>query len=48
MKNSSIIKVEVQGKIVLKMTSGKELTLNNVLHVLEMHKNLVSGSSNLN
>ena len=28
----------------LKMTSGKELTLNNVLHVPDIHKNLVSGS----
>ena len=26
------------------MTSGKELALNNVLHVPEIHKNLVSGS----
>ena len=26
------------------MTSGKELSLNNVLHVPEMRKNLVSGS----
>ncbi|XP_057476852.1 uncharacterized protein LOC130764565 [Actinidia eriantha] len=36
--------VEGQGKVVLKMTSGKELTLNNVLHVPEIRKNLVSGS----
>ena len=28
----------------LKMTSGKKLTLNNVLHVLKIRKNLVSGS----
>ena len=31
-------------KVVLKMTSGKELTLANVLYVPEIHKNLVSGS----
>ncbi|BFG38075.1 hypothetical protein CerSpe_243480 [Prunus speciosa] len=34
MGNSSASKVEGQGKVVLKMTSGKELTLNQVLHVL--------------
>ena len=44
MGNSSMAKVEGQGKIVLKMTSGKELTLNNVMHVPEIRKNLVSGS----
>lgn len=33
MGNSATSKVEGQGKVVLKMTSGKELTLNNVLHV---------------
>ena len=44
MGNSSSSKVEGQGKVVLKMTSGKELTLNDVLHVLEIRKNLVSGS----
>ena len=42
MGNSSSSKVEGQGKVVLKMTSGKELTLNDVLHVLEIPKNLVS------
>ena len=42
--NSSSSKVEGQGKVVLKMTSGKELTLNDVLHVPEIQKNLVSGS----
>ena len=30
--------------MVLKMTSGNELTLNNVVYVPEVHKNLVSGS----
>ena len=42
MGNSSSSKVEGQGKVVLKMTSGKELTLNDVLHVPEIRKNLVS------
>ena len=44
MGNSSSSKVEGQGKVVLKMTSGKELTLNDVLHVPEIRKNLVSES----
>ena len=44
MGNSSSSKVEGQGKVVLKMTSGKELTLNDVLHVPEIRKNLVSRS----
>ena len=44
MGNSFSSKVEGQGKVVLKMTSGKELTLNDVLHVPEIQKNLVSGS----
>ena len=42
MGNSSSSKVEGQGKVVLKMTSGKKLTLNYVLHVPEIRKNLVS------
>ena len=36
MGNSSSSKVEGQGKVVLKVTSGKELTINEVLHVLEI------------
>ncbi|XXG43377.1 hypothetical protein AAC387_Pa01g3427 [Persea americana] len=44
MGNSAISKVEGQGQVVLKMTSGKELTLNNVLHVPDIRKNLVSVS----
>ncbi|BFG40518.1 hypothetical protein CerSpe_267920 [Prunus speciosa] len=44
MGNSSASKVEGQGKVVLKMTSGKELTLNQVLHVPDIQKNLVSGA----
>ena len=37
-------KVDGQEKVIVKMTSGKELTLNNVLHVPDIRKNLVSGS----
>ncbi|CAL5339659.1 unnamed protein product [Camellia sinensis] len=44
MGNSSTSKVEGKGQVVLKMTSGKELTLKDVLHVPEIRKNLVSGS----
>ena len=44
MGNSATLKVEGQGKVVLKMTSRKELTLNNVLHVPDIRKNFVSGS----
>ena len=44
MGNSSTSKVEGKGKVILKMTSGKELTLDDVLHVPEIRKNLVSGS----
>ena len=44
MGNSSTSKVEGKGKVILKKTSGKELTLNDVLHVPEIRKNLVAGS----
>ncbi|KAL5708198.1 hypothetical protein ACHQM5_019018 [Ranunculus cassubicifolius] len=44
MGNSSTSKIEGHGKVVLKLTSEKELTLNNVLHVPEIQKNLISGS----
>ena len=44
MGNSATSDFKGQGKVVLKMTSGKELTLTNVLYVLEIHKNLMSGS----
>ena len=43
MGNSSISDIKGQGKVVLKMTYGKELTLENVLYVLEIYKNLVFG-----
>ncbi|XP_070036035.1 uncharacterized protein [Nicotiana tomentosiformis] len=40
--NTITTKIEGYGKIFLKMTSGKALTLNNVLHVPTIRKNLVS------
>nr|XP_048328416.1 uncharacterized protein LOC125422019 [Ziziphus jujuba var. spinosa] len=42
--NFATSKIQRDGKIVLKMTSGKKLTLNNVLYVLDIRKNLVFGS----
>ncbi|VFQ80917.1 unnamed protein product [Cuscuta campestris] len=44
MGNSAQSEVQGVGKIKLKMTSGKELTLNDVLYVPDIRKNLVSGS----
>ena len=44
MGNSSIARAASIGKVILKMTSGKELTLNTVLHVPEIRKNLITGS----
>ncbi|XP_073119772.1 uncharacterized protein [Henckelia pumila] len=44
MENSATSEVVGVGNVVLKMTSGKEVTLKNVLHVPEIRKNLVSGS----
>ncbi|KAM1149789.1 hypothetical protein ACFX2B_030032 [Malus domestica] len=43
MGNSASSAVEGKGKVVLKFTSGKSLTLLNVLHVPEIRRNLVSG-----
>ncbi|XP_070042520.1 uncharacterized protein [Nicotiana tomentosiformis] len=43
-KNTATTKIEGCGKIFLKMTSGKVLMLNNVLHVPTIRKNLVSTS----
>lgn len=37
-------KVEGQEKVILKMTSNKELVLDNVLYVLDIRKNIVSKS----
>ena len=44
MGNSTTSRVMGIGKVVLKMTSGKELVLTDVLHVPDIRKNLVSGS----
>ena len=44
MGNFAILEIKGKGKVVLKMTSTKELTMTNVLYVLEICKNLVSGS----
>ena len=44
MRNTATAKIEGYGKIFLKMTSDKVLTLNNVLHVPTIRKNLVSTS----
>ncbi|XP_069149176.1 uncharacterized protein [Solanum lycopersicum] len=42
MANSVVAKVEGAGKVLLKMTSDKVVTLNRVSYVSEMRKNLVS------
>ena len=42
MGNTTITRIAGTGKVMLKMTSGKVLTLNNVLHVPTIRKNLVS------
>ena len=44
LENSATSVIEGQGKVVLKVTSRKELTLHNVLYVPKIRKNLVSGS----
>jgi hypothetical protein len=44
MGNSASATVQGKGKIVLTLTSGKLITLTNVLHVPEMRRNLISGS----
>jgi len=44
MGNSAISNVVGYGRVILKFTSGKELTLNNVLHVPDIRNNLISGS----
>ncbi|CAL5394422.1 unnamed protein product [Camellia sinensis] len=36
--------IKRNAKVALKMTSGKELTLNDIMFVPDIHKNLVSGS----
>ena len=42
MANSVVAKVEGTGKVLLKMTLGKVVTLNRVSYVPELRKNLVS------
>ena len=42
--NSATSKIEGQGNVILKTTSGKKLTLNDVLYVPKNRKNLVSRS----
>ena len=44
MSNLANSKIKGMRKVILKMTLGKELTLNDVLHVLDICKNLVFGS----
>jgi hypothetical protein len=44
MGKSSTSKVEGKGKVILNMSSRKKLTLNDVRHVTDIHKNLVLGS----
>ena len=44
MGNSTTFEIQGQGKVILKMTSRKNLTLNNVLYVPEILKNLISDS----
>ncbi|RVW65281.1 Retrovirus-related Pol polyprotein from transposon TNT 1-94 [Vitis vinifera] len=44
MRNFATSRVVEIGKVVLKMTSEKELVLTDVLHVPDIRKNLVSGS----
>ncbi|GJS66716.1 retrovirus-related pol polyprotein from transposon TNT 1-94 [Tanacetum coccineum] len=41
--NSTTVDIKGEGDVILKMTSKKELKLTNVLYVLEIRKNLVSG-----
>ncbi|KAL8107527.1 hypothetical protein AgCh_024080 [Apium graveolens] len=43
MENSAASEVLGKGRVVLKMTSGKALTLNDVVYVPEIRNNLVSG-----
>ncbi|PON33281.1 hypothetical protein PanWU01x14_354220 [Parasponia andersonii] len=44
MGNSATSEIQRLGKVVLKMTPRKELTLNNVIYVPDIRKNLVSSS----
>ena len=44
MYNIATSKFEGQGKIILRMTFGKEHSFNDVLYVPDIRKNLISGS----
>ena len=44
MDNSATSQIEGIGRVIVKMTYGKELLLNDILHVPDIRKNLVSGS----
>ena len=44
MGNSTTFEIQGQGKVVLKMTFGKEMTLTNVLYEPEIRKNPMSSS----
>ena len=44
MGNLAVSKVERKGKFILKWTPGKELTLNDVLHIPDINKNLIFDS----
>ena len=44
MGNSATSEIKGKGTVFLKMTSGKELKLQNVLYVPDIRKNLVSGT----
>ncbi|KAA0052404.1 ty1-copia retrotransposon protein [Cucumis melo var. makuwa] len=44
MRNSATVGVIEKGKVILKLTSGKTLSLSNVLYVSSLHRNLVSES----
>ncbi|GJX76585.1 pol polyprotein, partial [Tanacetum coccineum] len=41
--NGTSSKIEGKGKVILKLTSGKDLVLSNVLHVPNITKNLIYG-----
>nr|GEZ51238.1 Pol polyprotein [Tanacetum cinerariifolium] len=43
MGNETTSKIEEKGKVILNLTSGKDLVLSNVLHVPDIIKNLISG-----
>jgi len=45
MRNSDVSKVEGKNKVVLKWTSEKEFTLNDVLHVPDIPRNLIPDQS---